>query len=289
MEDYITLQSISLSGKPLKAIFHPSNGMDLVSYQLGEIEVIEQNVPPFQHSTLIGPHFLNRKKELLEGLKKDSQLNDFMKKREEEGFSDPFQHGVSRYVAWKVESFNENKIKAALTGKELWHETPLAAIEGQQFKLFFQAELTPEGLHIKLSSIGESDTVIGIDYHYALPDSQGTVFSDIASKYYENGVLKEVPKNWFQENRNDFHFELKQAADYAFFPSKNPLKGSILLKTANYQLQTDYQSVNQENCWQLYKPRDASYVCIRPLSAQNPWRPNLTVSSIDILLSIKEL
>lgn len=253
--------------------------MSLSSYKLGEIEVIEQN--SLHHNSLIGPHFLNRKKELLDGLKKDVQLSQFMQMREQEGFSDPFQHGIARYVAWKIESFDDTKIKAVLTGKDLWYETPLAAIEGQQFKLYFEAELLPQGLRLKLASVGDSDTIIGIDYHYALQDGKGTISSDVSPQYYDKG-------DFLRDHPTDLHLDLNQAIDYVFFPSKNPLNGSILLTTSNYQLETIYQCINQENCWQLYKPEQSSCVSIRPLSAQNPWRPNLTVNSIDIFLSIKE-
>ena len=63
-------------------------------------------------------------------------------------------------------------------------------------------------------------------------------------------------------------------------------EGKILLETTEYQLATSYLCNCQENCWQLYHPKGASFVCIEPISAQDPRHANLTVSSLHIQLEI---
>lgn len=44
--------------------------------------------------------------------------------------------------------------------------------------------------------------------------------------------------------------------------------------------------LSEENCWQLYHPEGASFVCIEPISSQDPRHPNLSVSAISIRLAI---
>jgi hypothetical protein len=82
--------------------------------------------------------------------------------------------------------------------------------------------------------------------------------------------------------------DLSESGNYAFHPLKDPLRGKIILQTPQYQLETRYSCTSQENSWEFYKPTNGSFVCINPLSSQNPWRPNLSVSSIHIEIEIKE-
>lgn len=281
MDQLVTIK-YSSNGKQLEATFQPNHGLNLKSFKCDGKELIDQS-DKHLNGLLIGPHFDNRKRELLQGLKKDPVIETFIKSREDEGLSDPFQNGICRYVPWKVESNDSTKLKAILTGKENWNETPLATIEGQQFKLYFEAEMTQEGLWVKLSSVGDSDTVIGIDYRYALSRGEGYIESLIKDHYYDNGILKKV-EDILNGQTEHLSWDLKQPADFAFLPSR-ATHGAIVLKTEEYELHTQYRCSNQENCWHLWKPVNASYVSIRPLSAQNPWRPNLTVNSIEILLS----
>ena len=62
----IKIKNISKSGKPLEATFIPDGGMNLVSYKLGNIEVIDQNTHSLYEErkaglgALIGPHFHHR-------------------------------------------------------------------------------------------------------------------------------------------------------------------------------------------------------------------------------------
>ncbi|MBA3604344.1 MAG: hypothetical protein H0W50_12085 [Parachlamydiaceae bacterium] len=71
-----------------------------------------------------------------------------------------------------------------------------------------------------------------------------------------------------------------------FSPYSDRLEGVITLETLTYRLKTTYISPSQENSWQLYRPEGASFVCVEPLSAQDPHHPNLSVSSLKVILSI---
>jgi hypothetical protein len=56
--------------------------------------------------------------------------------------------------------------------------------------------------------------------------------------------------------------------------------------TQNHPVKTSFVSQNEECSWQLWHPNGASFVCIEPISSQDPRHPNLTVSSIKIDLEI---
>ena len=66
MTNKIKLKNTSPTGKSLVATFLPDGGMNLCSYKLGDIEVIDQQTLPLYEErkaglgALIGPHFHQR-------------------------------------------------------------------------------------------------------------------------------------------------------------------------------------------------------------------------------------
>ena len=102
----------------------------------------------------------------------------------------------------------------------------------------------------------------------------------------DNGEKKSLLPEWGVGSDHLLKFDLSRSADYTFYPYPEKSKGEITLETNAYTLVTQYAAQSQENSWQLYHPEGASYVCIEPLSAQDPRHPNLTVSSLEITLSI---
>lgn len=286
--DSIVLKSKTPSGELLEATYLPGVGMNLISFKKGNIEVIDQSTrAQFDErfaglGALIGPHFHRRK--VLPPIK-DESLFPHIARAKKEGSSDPFSHGIGRYAPWKVEA-TEHHIKGILTGKDEWNGVPLASLEGQNFKMTYQAELHPTGLSIEMSVVSDTDSIVGIHHYYYLPKGTGKVISDVQDYYLENGEKKPLDSTWNITNRHHMEFDLKNGADYTFHPFPNPLEGKITLDTGSYQLITRYSCASQENSWQLYHPKDASFVCIEPLSAQDPRHPNLTVSSIKIHLEV---
>jgi hypothetical protein len=286
----ITLENQTPSGEHLKATFLPEKGMNLISFKKGEIEVIEQTTSSLFEEryaglgALIGPHFHRRKLELIPKVKEES-LFPHIARVKAKGIHDPFSHGIARYAPWKVE-WTQTKLKGTLSGKDTWHEIPLATLEGQQFKMHFSAELKQDGLWIDFSIVSDTDSLVGIHYYYALPNQRGRLTSTVQKQMRDHKGITEVPAIWFPESNQKLVFDLNQEADFTFRPYPNPLQGEILLETDTYNLQTSYQCINEENCWQLYRPAHASFVCIEPMSSQDPRHPNLSVSSIQIHLKI---
>lgn len=288
----VTLKNVSSEGLPLEATFLPEKGMNLISYKRGDIEVIDQSTwNLFEErfaglGALIGPHFHHRNPNTLPVIK-DESLFPHIARVKAHGTQDPFSHGIGRYAPWKAEA-TSTKIHAVLSSKETWNDMALSALEGQNFTMTFDAELTANGLHIDMSVVSDADSIVGIHYYFRLPQGKGTVVSTIQNSFLdEHHMRKAIPENWDFDSNHLLRFDLNQSADFTFYPFPNALQGDILLETEEYRLKVKYFNDCQENCWQLYHPAGVSFVCIEPLSAQDPRHPNLTVSSIRIQLEIE--
>lgn len=287
----IVLEAHTPDGKLLQATYLPDKGMNMISFKKGDIEVIEQSTwPMFEEryaglGALIGPHFHRKLPQVVPKVK-DESLFPHIARVKANGVLDPFSHGIGRYAPWKAEA-TKNKVKAILTGKDLWHDVPLASLEGQNFKMEYIAELKENGLFIHLSIVSDTDSLVGIHYYYALPNGRGRVISEVQKVMRdEKRELRPIPENWQMDAKNRLVFDLNQEADFTFRPHPNPLEGTILLETDTYTLKTHYGCVCEENCWQLYHPKGANFVAIEPISSQDPRHPNLSVSALDIHLEI---
>lgn len=286
----ITLQHQTKQGSRLQATFLPDKGMNLVSLKKDDLEVIDQSTQNLFDEryaglgALIGPHFHRRKLETIPSIK-DEQLFPHIARVKAKGIQDPFSHGIARYAPWKAES-THNSVKAQITGKDTWNGIALSALEGQNFNMQLNAHLREEGLFLTLSIVSDTASLVGIHYYYALPNGKGRVISEVQNQVGIQGELKPIPSNWQFDSQQRLTFDLQEEADFTFRPYPNLLRGNILLETEKYQLRTRYDCDCAENCWQLYHPKGASFVCIEPISSQNPRFPNLTVSSLNIHIEI---
>jgi len=291
--DPIVLSTQGENGERLQATFLPDKGMNLISFRWGDIEIIDQSTSSIFEErfaglgALIGPHFHRRRPDILPKIN-DESLFPHIARVKEKGGTDPFSHGIARYAPWQAKT-TETTIKALLTGKDLWNGISLATLEGQNFTMHFDVELTSKGLALSLDVVSETDSLAGIHYYYSLPKGSGTVTSNVQPLYIEKGEKKALPSTWNIDSQQRMVFNLDEEADFTFFPFPNPREGKIILNTGDYELQTTYLSNSQENSWQLYHPKGASFVCIEPISSQDPRHPNLTASSIKIKLSLKFL
>lgn len=286
----IVLRNRSSSNEILQATFLPDQGMNLISFKKGDIEVIDQStVPLFEErfaglGALIGPHFHRRKASVLPKIR-DESLFPHIARVKAHGAADPFSHGIARYAPWKA-TFTENSLEASQSGKEMWNGVSLAELEGQNFKMNFKATLTESSLEIDYDVVSDTDSLVGIHYYYALPQGKGTVTSQVQPKWIGPNGKQSLPDFIQVNDQCIMSFHLDHEVDYTFYPFPNPREGKIILDTGAYQLVTAYQCMSQENCWQLYHPKGASFVCIEPISAQDPRHPNLSASSIHISLTI---
>lgn len=265
--------SITLTHENFKAEFLPEMGMALKSFTDGSTEAIAQSTAAEFTQTraglgvLIGPHFLSRPL-LKEKLKEN----------------DPYLHGIARYAPWNFEH-GTTWIHARLTGKDTLNGKPLAELEGQDFEISYKAHLDKEGLHSKLSIVSETDSLVGAHFYYNLPEGKGIVSSKIKPVCLDQGEAIPVNPEWLEkDSEHNLSFDLQNETDYSFYPYPNPLEGTIQLDTQTHTLHVRYKSPSAENCWQLWHPKGADFVCIEPISSQNPRKPNLTVSQLEISL-----
>lgn len=287
----IVLKNHTSKGELLEAVFLPEKGMNMISFKQGQLEVIDQSTRVLFEEryaglgALIGPHF-HRKHAPIATKVADESLFPHIARVKAKGIADPFSHGIARYAPWKAVEATETHIKAQLTGKDVWNGIPLSTLEGQNFKMDFSVELTPEGLQLELSMTSDTDSLVGIHYYFHLPKGRGKVVSSIQNEFRDGGDLLPIPDSWNVDSQHQLTYDLKHSADYTFYPFPNKREGKILLDAVDYRLLTTYTCKSQENCWQLYHPKGASFVCIEPISSQDPRHPNLTASALKIKLEI---
>jgi hypothetical protein len=286
----ITLKNQTATGEPLEATFLPDKGMNLISYKKGAIELIDPSTQSLFEEryaglgALIGPHFHHRHAPTIPSVP-DESLFPHIARVKAKGIQEPFSHGIARYAPWQAQA-TATKVQAKLTGKDLWNGVPLSALEGQSFTYSFEAELQPDGLHLALSITSETDSLVGTHYYYHLPKGRGLVTSQIQREFIEKNERKPLSPHFNVDAQQVLRFDLKEEADYTFFPFPDPCAGKITLDAELYTLTISYSCVSQENCWQLYHPAGASFVCIEPMSAKDPRHPILTASQIHIHLQV---
>lgn len=286
----VVLKNQTAQGELLQAIFEPERGMNMVSFKKGNVEVIDPSTSNLFEEryaglgAMIGPHFHHRKKEIIPSIK-DESLFPHIARIKAKGIQEPFSHGIGRYAPWKYEN-TESSIRAKLTGKDQWQGVNLSELEGQNFTMTYEARLYPTGLEIDLSVVSDTDSCVGIHYYYSLPQKKGSVKAQVQNQLLKDGKQQPIPKEWNYNSQNELTFDLNEEADFTFRPFPNVLQGSILLDAIDYRLKTQYRCHNEENSWQLYHPKQSSFVCIEPVSAADPRHPNLTVSSLKIHLEI---
>lgn len=285
----VILKSTAEDGSPLSASFLPGMGMNMISYKKGDREVIDQHTRvEFEKrfaglGALIGPHFYRRNAGTIKPISNSSAF-PHISIAKERGDPDPFTHGIARYSPWNFTA-GEDHIKGELKGSDKWNDIPLSELEGQNFIMRFFGKLDAKGLHIELSVVSDTASIVGTHYYYSLPQSKGIVTSNIQRKYYDPHHLRDVPDEWMA-GAHKLRFDLKHSCDFAFHPAPNPREAEIVLDAIDYKLKINYSCPSQENAWQLYHPAEATFVCIEPCSAQDPRHPNLTVSSIKLTIAI---
>ena len=291
MMDKRKLKNTSPTGEPLVATFLPEGGMNLCSYKLGDIEVMDQKTLPLYEErraglgALIGPHF-HQRQEISTGF--DEALFPQIAKGKAEGRKDPFSHGIARYVPWKYVA-SETQIKGRLSGDDLYKGVPLRVFEGQNFSMTFESRLLPNGLFIEYKVDSEKPSLVGLHYYYAF-SGKGVVHGAVQPTYRDQDGWKPLPEKWKNGKENHLHFTLPQEADFGFLPEKktpNDHDYQIILDTEDYSLHIEYNTVsNSEISCQVYHPNKGTFVCIEPLSAKFPPQPKLNRSILEAKLEI---
>lgn len=287
----VQLKSTSSDGKPLSVCFLPNKGMNFISYKKGDKEAIDQSTKPLFEEryaglgAMIGPHFHHRYPGVIPPVK-DESLFPHIAKVKAQGSKEPFSHGIGRYAPWRVESRTENSLHAVLSGEDAWNGYLLKELEGQNFMMHYSAELIPEGLVISLSVKSETESVVGLHTYYALSHGKGRVIARVRDTYIDKSEELPIPSSWNYSEDHTLIYPLEQDTDFGFHPFPDPLHGKVTMECETHTLVVQYWCENEENSFQLWHPKGASFVCIEPLSAKDPRKPKLSVSTLKILISI---
>ncbi|MDF2550062.1 MAG: hypothetical protein K0S07_1129 [Chlamydiales bacterium] len=276
-------------GSLIQASFAIDQGMNLLSYKKGDREVIAQSTKGLflerfaGLGALIGPHFHHRSADAIPAVLQEERFPHIAKVRQKGGI-EPFSHGIARYAPWRLLSNSEAELQAEICGSDSWQGSLLKELEGQDFQMQMTASLQGDGLHLKLSVKSERASIVGIHYYFDLP-SGGQVLSEVQEKITYQGAYQDIPASFNRQSSGKIALNAQEVFDHGFRPLQEK-GGSIALDTPNFRLLIDYRA-EKEHSWQLFHPKDASFICIEPLSANSPRQAILTESSIEIALMIE--
>ena len=284
----VILKSIANDGQPLQATFASDKGMNLVSFKKGDLEIIDQSTRNlFEERSaglgaLIGPHFHHRKQELVTPVLFEERFPHIARVKAK-GIKEPFSHGVARYAPWNCKS-TETTLHARISGNDLWNDVLLSSLEGFNFSMYMDVQISSNGLFIELSVDAESSSVVGFHYYYSLFNGPSVISSDTQEYYYSGDQKLEIPKDWKEKNK--LHMPITGDMDFSFYPKNHSSISEVMLSTASHKLKIKYQSQTSESSFQVYHPSGASFVCIEPLSATFPKKPKLHSSGINMYIEV---
>ncbi len=287
----LMLQNKSSTGSLIKAIFAPDKGMNLISFQRANIEVMEQTTKDLFDfrcaglGALIGPHFHHRDAKDIPSINDD--LFPHIKSLREKKVLEPFSHGIARYVPWKYAA-SDTQIKAHLSGSHEHKGVFLRDLEGFDFEMKLDIRLLENGLFISYHVDAEKPSTLGLHYYYALSNQVGKVWGDTNGYIRKDKTWNKMPEK-MQSSTSKFAIDIdsKTDLDIGISPLDPQEENKVILDTDDYSLHIYYNSdSNKEGSLQIYKPQEASFVCIEPLSAKFPRKPHLLQSTLEVKIEI---
>ncbi len=279
------MNPVILQNDQIQATFSPFQGMNLLQFLANGLEMIDQNTRPLflerfaGLGSLIGPHFHHRPKGEIQEVPHESLFPHIARVRAK-GILEPFSHGIARYAPWKVEILDQS-IQAQLSGNDVWNGSLLSSLEGFSFEMKLQASLLSNGLSLDYSIESEKPSVLGFHYYYALPSTGGTIRAQVENSYRVKDEWMPIHPSFLDKEGNLF-FDALQECDFGFIP-KAPFE--VFYENKNFSLKISFQ-VDGEASFQLYRPKDASYICIEPLTAKDPKQPILKKSSLQVKIEV---
>lgn len=259
----ITLTNTTPTGEKLQATYLPKSGMALASYACDDVEVIK----PEAAGLPIGPHFC------------------------ENPTASTYPNGIARYVPWEY-SCSETQIQAKLFGSMMHHNIPLAALENQDFFLFYEARLLPTGLFIRYSVSSALPSVIGFHHPYQLYGKPAVLIGEVDHHYQTQQQWHPLPSSWTKKKPTHLHCSTDQLKPpCSLIPKKQKKQESeyhLLLTTTQYELHIDFSPVCEEEClYQIdHSSAPFSSLAFELLSARSPCSPTLTSSTLEAKLQI---
>lgn len=275
--------------RPIEAVFSPDKGMNMVSLKIGGHQLIDQSTKPLFDEraaglgALIGPHFHHRPPEAIVPLK-DPSLFPHLAVLRERGITEPFSHGIARYVPWKVVHVTTSSITAELSGSMNYRGVLIKELQGFDFQMTFKAAISEKGISIDLQISGEKPSVVGLHYYYLLKDNQGIVSSQVASALRDKALPAELIYN---ENTQRMTYNCDKPCDWGFIPYPHAKMGWVDFRTGGLKAVVRYVAP-ADSSWQMWRPEGASFVCIEPLSTRDPRHPTARVNGLMACIEVEE-
>ncbi|MBS0627538.1 MAG: hypothetical protein JSS09_04935 [Verrucomicrobia bacterium] len=266
--------------------------MNLMRLQVGAIDVIDQNtIPLFEErfaglGSLIGPHFHHRPLNQIPPVPFESSFPHIAKLKAK-GVLEPFSHGIARYAPWKAQA-SGSSITAKLSGEDLWNGVLLSVLEGFSFQMELSASLLPKGISLDLSIESENPSLVGLHYYYTLPLGGGKIKAAVENQYRSQDACKPIPAS-FLDSKGNLFFDATQEIDVGFIPKLTKEGFEVFYENTQFTLKISFQVDGDEASWQLYRPQEASYICIEPLSTKTPKHPASKKSRLQVRIEILEI
>lgn len=246
--------SIVLKAGDLQATFLPESGMRCVNFMYREQALLEEGL-------VVGPHFGKRKMKSLK---------------------DPYPYGLGRYGNWEANA-SASSFRAHINGDMTWQNEPLKALQNQNFKMTFEGDITPTELVLTLSVISDSDSIVGIEYFFPYAHANRFIETSAKREIYIEGKESTLPERWDYSPNGKLKVPTSEDYAFSFRPYPNPTQGEVIIDDL---LKVKYESISEESSWILRNHPQEKIFSLGAVSSQNPWKPNLTVSSITIKMSV---
>lgn len=272
----------------IEAVFAPEKGMNMMSLKINGHQMIDQStIGLFEEraaglGALIGPHFHHRPPEKIVPV--DPSLFPHLAILKERNITEPFSHGIARYVPWKVLLAEKEVIKAELTGSMNYRGVLIKDLEGFDFHMTFEARIIENGISLNLQISSQQPSVVGLHYYYQLKDKKGQVSSQIVPALRDQAL-----PSWlqFDPTTHLFKYNCHEPSDFGFKPHPHPKMGWINFSTGDIKAVVRYVTPT-DSSWQMWHPEKASFVCIEPLSALDPRHPTAKVSGLIACIEVEE-
>lgn len=281
----VTIKKKQNDGTLLQATFAPMRGMNLVSLKKGDVELIQQSTYPLFEErfaglgALIGPHFYQRAEiKTFPSLPLD--LFPHFPSMLAQGKKDPFSHGIGRYVPWRYQA-DETHLQARITSSDQYQGFLLEQLEGKHFVMNFEASCLEDRLKIILRTKSDSESVIGLHYYFAMGKA-ANIKAAISPLCYQEGQKVAVPAPWL-ESPSQLNLPVDTPIDTGFVPLLSHGVGHITLATEHYRLHLTIRPLaGSEYSFQVWHPQGSDFVCVEPISAENPRGKTLNEGALEI-------
>ncbi len=244
----------------LRALIAPEMGMALVDFSVSGVSLLdratEDDFLAYRKGLgpLILPHF-NQSGYLPENI--DERVFPHIMVLREHGVKHPFQHGIGRYIPWRVEKVeegdDESSITGIITGEDRFSGIEFKELTGFNFVARVSYRLSSDGLFVAFDVKGEGPVVTGIHYYYDLINRE-TAEVEFTDKSGKRNILK------FDRGFDDIFVPGSRFGDYS----------TCTLRTERYKLDIVFKirGLPEEIFESLvvFSPAGESFVCIEPLS-----------------------